>query len=673
MNIKNPFLVTAGIVGALSFLLMVMLAPTRAIADENSYRPQFKSNRCSHVERAFESLYSDLCVPFQNFKKIFDDAYVRVMSYDFNVFNGIATPAGSVRDLTPQEVQAYVTERADFLIKADRDKPDLATLFGEKEPPSLTKIATLNNGVQGTFIVRSGSSFALSFTDPETVVNATEGENKNTAMYLVFSFGKCVFDYKGFETEEGISTKAPTYGLEHLPEPVAATFARNHKKVALQPPQHPFYYKLINSHPMSEHDLEPQLEQFMIEFGNTLMDDWADTCGMKTTTGAPTETPTQPSMNLAEPYATVKRILDTVPLPEIPDGVTYPQCGQLCSAHDGIGYHGRLLRACDGNESLLREVYGVAECSTAAYQRMSACWSDLCGLIRILAGPTDGSGSAILRLDEIEKTTGVPLEDVINREPSLLDIDFERLREDTGMGRTPIDIDFIYYDAKTGETLGKFIAFDVNDPGGENRTFGVSPFGENTYNKRILIPVDIADSPKKSSPTPKSWVRRDGVLIQGDPSTSLEADAERLGRLVNEDRVFQMELLRGKLEVLTEEFGKIKLRVPQGEITNDGTHFRVQVTDEGHTVVGVYKGEVKLTSLVTGEEITIVPENGKPGIAGLRFFTPEEFNIIEPEKESGVWSWILIIAVTGGIGYFSYRNKEKIIAAFKKPKADINN
>lgn len=308
-------------------------------------------------------------------------------------------------------------------------------------------------------------------------------------------------------------------------------------------------------------------------------------------------------------YRKVAETLDGVPLPQIPENVNYEQCGLLCSYRDDRGYHGRLINACGTSEILFQRDFEStfgdwvgqsfgSLCSQSAYQRMSRCWSEQCGLTRILAGPRDGHGGGIiLRVEAIQETTKISLGELKNKQPKITDV---------GIGDQLPPESFVLH----------------------------------TEDKQYNTPS--------------------GNIVRVEPRTSVVFQ-------LRSATAVELQLLSGSVEVKTESEEKIKIVVPQGEVENDGTHFWVQVTDEGHTIIGVYEGAVTLTSYLTGETQQVTPAtDGTPGVAALQYFTAEELGLVEPEKRGGAWLWILLPAILAGAGYLGYRNKDALLRIIKK-------
>lgn len=147
-------------------------------------------------------------------------------------------------------------------------------------------------------------------------------------------------------------------------------------------------------------------------------------------------------------------------------------------------------------------------------------------------------------------------------------------------------------------------------------------------------------------------ITQTGTIYRFEPRTSVVVNVGDTG--------YRFILNGGTIEIRTKGNEKVRIKVPQGEVENDGTHFWVQVTDQGHTIVGVYEGKAKLTSEATGETQVLVPaEDEKPNVAVLRYLPVKEPGMDESEKRGNSIIWIVITVVAIIVGYFIYKKSKK--------------
>ncbi|MDP3769816.1 MAG: hypothetical protein U1A23_01545, partial [Candidatus Sungbacteria bacterium] len=474
---------------------------------------------------------------------------------------------------------------------------------------------------------------------------------------------------------------------------------------------HPFQNgSWADNHPDFNHWQNELMNKELLGIGQAIVAAVSGAGGQKTEA----ETPIQPTEEPQEEETytqyreriegLVSDVFDSIPVPVIPDNVTHEQCSQLCYTDY---YYNGLARACRVNKDKLGGNF--QSCEISAYQRMDSCYTNLCGFGRIIA--TDGSTNVILRSEDIE-TTKIPLRDLSERQP--------RIRAGSSMGttnaifklddgNTKIDADgniSILLDLFFGAVEDTIQIDRAHIPTAKDiliDTELTGPIGfsyDNIANRWWEIEQGSRTLLHLSQPTlPNPNVYRffqvetaQGIKTVALKKSTLETDLEKFKvanttfffsraephsillkksfNRSNETMTFfdRIVLLSGVVEVIhpNDSDDLEGIQTPLGTVLSVHTRFWVAHNPEkNYSLVGVREGSVSVTHSFTGETITLEPkENGEPGIAVLLGpSTQEEIAITTPNN---AWRWIIVILITGGLGYLAYRKRHSVLKIFRK-------
>jgi len=385
--------------------------------------------------------------------------------------------------------------------------------------------------------------------------------------------------------------------------------------------------RAINKHSASEHNRSAELAEFVEDTtrGNLLpyLAEVLPECEAEIS-AQPTGTSEKPGeLTLAELWERGRHLytkwFDEVSPPQIKNpAVVGDENFYACSNYCTFQYGPTLGNICRANKTELLKFDSFHLCEIEAYNRtIHSCHEAICGAYFY----SGDRGPSILPSSIIEETIKIPLSELTERRPKIINSGTNEIEKSIKL------------------------SLEQSEAYTRNVIESIDKSGVVSFSSDGVLSVDTNAEARFTTPQE--------TIIHVEPRTSIEFNLRSAS-------AEQLRLLRGDVEIKTSNGRKIRVDVPQGEITNDGTHFWVRVTEDGNTIVGVYEGAVRLKSLITEAEEVITPVNENPGIAGLRFLSFEELGMPGSEKRNGVWMWVLAVVIISAVGYLMYHNREKI-------------